>query len=104
MSLIDISIHTYICLFSRKVYRFYGEGLQSFEKCLDLEKICFTDPLNFGFAPLQVQELQRCGDYEEIQRCADRMDQMRTHLRVVHLRSCIFLKLPNCVNGYVTLT
>ena len=51
LSMTGISIHTYICLFSEKVYRFYGEGLQSFEKCLDLEKNCFADPLNFVLRP-----------------------------------------------------
>ena len=50
-SMFGIFVHTYICLFSGKLYLFYGEGLQSFEKCLDLEKNCFADPLNFVLRP-----------------------------------------------------
>ena len=68
------------------------------------EYVRFADPLNFVLRPSRFKEMQRCGDYEEVQRCSDRMDQIRTHLRVFHFRSCIFLKLPNCANGYVTLT
>ena len=96
----------YICIFifyiSGKVYRFYGEGLQRFEKCLDLEKNCFTDPLNFGFAPLQVQESQRCGDYEEFDGVLTDWTKLGLTFGCINL-NCI-LKLPYCANGYVTLT
>ena len=68
-----------IMLFSGKVYRFYGEGLQRFEKCLDLEKNCFTDPLNFGFAPLQVLVSSVSGP-RGFPRRTDRLLKCRTHL------------------------
>ncbi|CAN6707096.1 unnamed protein product [Malus baccata var. baccata] len=52
---------------------------------------------------LQVQESQRCGDYEEFDGVLTDWTKIRTHLRVYQLINCI-LKLPYCANGYVTLT
>ena len=47
-----VVIYMYV-LFSGKLYRFYGEGLDFWEKN-DFEKICFCWPTPFCFSPLQV--------------------------------------------------
>ena len=54
------------------------------------EKICFTDPLNFVLRPSRF-EIAEFGGHEE-------SNGVLTDFTIV------IFKLPNCVNGYVTLT
>ena len=85
----------YVCMiFSGKVYRFYGEGLELFlAKCF--WKAWFYWPTQFCFAPLQVLD-SRALVATRNPAVFWQNSQSRTHPRVFHLSNCIFKASELC--------